>query len=64
MTPQAIDRLLGRAADNVTAAQQAREHGRPELALGNIKCARDILSAIYDVHHAVDAEHDNTNTKP
>jgi len=54
MTPQSIDKLLGRAVDNVTAAQQARERGRPDLALGNIKCARDILAAIFDAHHAVD----------
>jgi hypothetical protein len=50
MTPEATDRLLKRAADNIAAALGARERGRPELAVGNIHCARDILSAVADAH--------------
>lgn len=55
MSPHSVDKLLVRAVENITAAQQARERSRPDLAIGNITCARDILAAIHDAHHAVDA---------
>ncbi len=54
MTPNSVDRLLRKAAENITVAQEARARGRADLALGNIKCARDILAAVHDAHHAAE----------
>jgi hypothetical protein len=56
MTPHAINKLLDRAAENIASAKLARERGRADVAMTNIKCARDITAAILDAHHAVDAQ--------
>lgn len=64
MSPQTIDKLLDRAAENIASAKLARTRGRADLALANITCSRDILAAVHDAHHAVDAQPvSETNTK-
>ncbi|MES2697493.1 MAG: hypothetical protein V4773_28765 [Verrucomicrobiota bacterium] len=56
-----IDRLLDHVAENIAAATQARARGRPDLALDNIQCARDLLTAIHD---AQTGSLSTQNTKP
>lgn len=55
MTAQVIDKLIGRAADNINAAEDARARGSHAVSMENVRCAHRILGAILQAENAQDA---------